>query len=629
MSEERSSLGAQLILRSHPHTRPRSELTPRRIRNHDDPCCSRCGRRSTDPAYFPPLGPPGWFTRFGQLYLVSIWNFLSTGARLLPVDPELFRHLIPGLIFWLPTLALLTMGFETPKDEGQVWATVIFAATPPVGWLIYQNFRALWLGWPAYGYENAPFVRVLRQNLRFRWDPAMQRVLVDFRRISERLGVRKFEFEQFLRCFHWRSFAKYQRPITRRHQPSLGDRAIADMGTLSLEPLADLLLFDDSSFDYARTISTVRYAYMTAAFALANGLIFAASLWFVLGTTRHGGTASFTQALRDVIHLGLRNGFSGSERVGLAMLAALIVLSLALATHRFRLATAEYFGRTTLITVMKSDLGLASDHDLEPKLPPELQQALGHIGGEGIAAFDLDGTLTDGDIGEAVFARLLLDGAFGPHPDFDYAAYEKLKAHDEGQAYRQVVKAMAGCSPNRIRDTTERVLCNENEWLEIEGFRVLIPRPRPAFQQLLHRLWVDRYRCLIVTASNAWSAEVVAWKFFGIERENVFGVRTRVKSRILGGRLTDQIVEPAPIGGGKAIILQALLGKTSLDLAAGNSFADGAMMSLVRSGGVVVWVGDVSDANVVARSHLQEGVHSICLDSTSGGRVSSCDGFEG
>ncbi len=531
------------------------------------------------------------------------------------MDPELFRHLVPGLIFWLPTLALVAIGFETPRDEGLTWATVVFAATPPVGWLIYQNFRALWLGWPNHGYENAPFIQLLRRNLRFRWHPPQQYVLVDFRRVSERLGVRKFEVEQFLRCFHWRSFARLRRPIRRRQHPPESGHGIVGKGTLSLEPLADLLLFDDPSFDYARTISTVRYAYMTAAFALVNGLIFGASLWVLLGSARHGGAVSFTAALRDVIHQGLQKGLAKSERAGLGILTVWVLLSLALAAYRFRLASAEYFGRTTLITVTKSDLGVVSIDDLESRLPPTLQHALAHLGSDGIAAFDLDGTLIEGDIGEAVFARLLLDGALGPQPAFNYAEYEKLKSQDEGQAYRRIVAAMAGCTERQIRKTTESLFRRSEEWLEVDGFRVPVPRPRPALQKLLQVLWARRYRCLILTASNQWSAEVVAWRFFGIDQGDVLGVRTHVISGIPSGRLTDQILEPAPVGPGKAVLLQALLGEATLDLAAGNSPADGPMMSLVRPGGVVVWAGDVSDGNLVAQSNLQDGVHSIHLDS--------------
>jgi phosphoserine phosphatase len=535
------------------------------------------------------------------------------------MDPELFRHLIPGLIFWLPTLALVTLGFETPKDEGQTWATVVFAATPPVGWLMYQNFRALWLGWPGYGYENAPFIQVLRQNLRFRWDPAKKYVLVDFGRVAERLGVRRFEFDQFLRCFHWRSFAKSTRSNRRRNRASFRKGETVSNESLSLEPLADLLLFDDSSFDYARTISTVRYAYMTAAFALANGLIFSASLWCVLGTARRGGAVSVTEAVREVIRLGFQKGFSEGERAGLGMLAIWVVLSLALATYRFRLATAEYFGRTTLITVMKSDLGVVKHSDLESKLAPELQQALMHLGDDGVAAFDLDGTLIEGDIGEAVFARLLLDHAFGPRPAFNYTEYEKLKVHDEEQAYRRVVTAMAGFTEARIRETTERLLRSSGDSFAVEGFQIPIPRPKLAFQQLLQLLWARRYRCLILTASNQWSAEIVAWNFFGINRADVFGVRTLVTSAFWRRdvRLTDQIVEPVTIGAGKAILLNSLLGGAMLDLAAGNSHADGSMLALVKPAGVVVWAGDVRKGKLTALSHLQPGVHSFYLDPTA------------
>jgi len=73
-----------------------------------------------------------------------------------------------------------------------------------------------------------------------------------------------------------------------------------------------------------------------------------------------------------------------------------------------------------------------------------------------IAVFDLDNTLLIGDIGDAVFAQLLLD-KMPIH--FSWRAYRDLiKAKRKREAYERVVTAMAGMPVDALIETTRRVL---------------------------------------------------------------------------------------------------------------------------------------------------------------------------
>ena len=71
-----------------------------------------------------------------------------------------------------------------------------------------------------------------------------------------------------------------------------------------------------------------------------------------------------------------------------------------------------------------------------------------------VAVFDLDGTLLEGDIGEAVFAHLIVSG----HPlRVTWREYQQQLFTHRSKAYRSVVQAMAGLDIETIVEATKAV----------------------------------------------------------------------------------------------------------------------------------------------------------------------------
>ncbi len=90
-----------------------------------------------------------------------------------------------------------------------------------------------------------------------------------------------------------------------------------------------------------------------------------------------------------------------------------------------------------------------------------------------IAAFDLDGTLLIGDIGDAVFAHLVLE-----HQSLKltWAEYQRLLHTHRSQAYRAVVEAMAGLEIETIIQATSAVMNLRRDYLLVGSDRVRAPK---------------------------------------------------------------------------------------------------------------------------------------------------------
>ncbi len=201
------------------------------------------------------------------------------------------------------------------------------------------------------------------------------------------------------------------------------------------------------------------------------------------------------------------------------------------------------------------------------------------------AVFDLDNTLLVGDIGEAVFARLLLD----KEPvHMSWTEYRRLVAKDPARAYRDLVDAMRGLEVETVIRTTLRVMtATVREW-SLEGALVTIPRPHPVMRALISLLENRGYSIHVVTASNQTSARVACSEWFGIPDERVHGIRSVLEE----SRFTDRILTPVPIGEGKRDVFRTFVGTDDPIIAGGDSLMDVPLLSMVRPGGLILWMGE-------------------------------------
>ncbi len=201
-----------------------------------------------------------------------------------------------------------------------------------------------------------------------------------------------------------------------------------------------------------------------------------------------------------------------------------------------------------------------------------------------IALFDLDNTLLIGDIGEAVFARLLTDGA---SLKCTWKEYQAFLRYDISAAYRLVVESMAGLTVRDVEDATRKILKNPAAFIKAGFEHVPVPKPHPGMKQLIVLLRKLRYSIYVLSASNQISVRIAAEEFFGIPPECSFGIETKITN----GFLSATLVRPFPIAAGKAEVYHKYIGTVPPLVTATDSVVDVPMLGLTDSKGLSLWVG--------------------------------------
>lgn len=222
-----------------------------------------------------------------------------------------------------------------------------------------------------------------------------------------------------------------------------------------------------------------------------------------------------------------------------------------------------------------------------------------------IAAFDLDGTLLMHDVGEAVLRLLIADGFLAPQAWDEYAA---LLARDRIAAYRRAVTLMQGLSPIVIEEATLDAIFEQ--YTPRRGYlpRHVRPRVNTAMRSFVALLQDRGWDVIILSASNAISVRITASVLYGVSQHRAFGVDVEYDNNLL----TDRIVEPAPIGEGKAQVYRSVFGNQAPMLTAGDSLLDLPLLGLTDSVGLALWLGD--PAALSSKPDAQRGIpSSICM----------------
>ncbi|HTY37629.1 MAG TPA: HAD family hydrolase [Bacteroidota bacterium] len=210
-----------------------------------------------------------------------------------------------------------------------------------------------------------------------------------------------------------------------------------------------------------------------------------------------------------------------------------------------------------------------------------------------IAAFDLDGTLLEGDIGEAVFGFLLNERLT---VGLSWEQYQHMLGVHKSMAYKAVVSSMAGAHKEDIAGATSAVMNCESEFIRHGSARIRVPRPRPILKKFLALLRQHRFRILVLSASNHFSVQQVTRVWFDIPASDAFGIQ----SRLVDNRLTTDFISPLPIGPGKAVLLRSQIGESEPLITGSDSALDLPLLRLTHPYGFSIWVGnDRSDFDVV------------------------------
>jgi phosphoserine phosphatase len=185
----------------------------------------------------------------------------------------------------------------------------------------------------------------------------------------------------------------------------------------------------------------------------------------------------------------------------------------------------------------------------------------------GIAVFDCDGTLWNGDAGGGFMHWSIEQGLVSRSTsdwiDARYRAYLAGKTSEE-QICGEVVQIYAGLRDQELRAAAARYVSEFVEKLVFPEMAALVAS--------LHRAGTEIWA---VSSTNKWVI-VEGVRAFGIPEERVLAVELRVA----GGLITSEIMD-VPSGEGKAAAL-ARVGLPHPDAVFGNSIHDLAMLKMAR-----------------------------------------------
>ena len=201
-----------------------------------------------------------------------------------------------------------------------------------------------------------------------------------------------------------------------------------------------------------------------------------------------------------------------------------------------------------------------------------------------IALFDLDNTLLIGDIGEAVFVRLLADGAPLKRT---WEEYQSFLSCDVTAAYRLAVESMAGLAVRDVEEATLKTLIDTSPFIKAGNACVQVPRPHPSLKKFVLLLQKLKYHIYVISASNQISVRIAAEVFFGISPECSFGIESKTVNKCL----TATIVKPFPISSGKVDVYHKYISTLSPLITATDSGIDAPMLGLTDPIGLSLWLG--------------------------------------
>lgn len=181
-----------------------------------------------------------------------------------------------------------------------------------------------------------------------------------------------------------------------------------------------------------------------------------------------------------------------------------------------------------------------------------------------IAAFDIDGTIWDGDIAERFFEYQVLHRLLPNLPRDPWAHYYNLVAEDEEKGFMWLAQTNAGFPVETVR-----------KWAK-EAFMANL-HSMPFFedqQKLITRLLQKNFNVYFISGSPLWAIEPIV-EYLGGKTIHALGMSTRVEN----GIITAEPVFPLTWKAGKIeALLKATNGKNP-NLAAGNTMGDFALIN--------------------------------------------------
>jgi phosphoserine phosphatase len=495
------------------------------------------------------------------------------------MDHQSFRFYIPGIVFLIPIyivvcyITIYNFGDSNIREFVLIGGITTFPAIAlPIGWWIFNAYRVWWI-MLTKGYENKDFVKLIRKDTKPFYCPLTDSILIDFSDIGDIKSWIKIDIELFRKTFcPFTSKIKFKEEIkTTGIHPKF------------TEPLSDFILWKDSGYDYARSISTVRYGLESSVFAILLGGLYALGLRYIWLFQLDQKNDKFVFVFWIVF---------------LILLTVVLIATLVI---RWKDAGREYDARLILTTLTSMDSNYFDTKYFSDNIPTEITKKIEKLDlhGKPYAAFDLDNTLLIDDIGDAVFAALIKNKLIN---DFTWKDYQSLIDKDRGAAYKKVIEVMNGLEIKRLKEITYEVLNSKETHIVIDGKNVPIPKPNLIMQSLVSLLITKGIDVYILTASNKISAEIICWKYFGIPASNVLGAEVSIDK-------TQRIIytpKEIPYGVGKVNTLKERF-RTRPVITAGDGQWDKLLLNYTALEGIRMWLGiDENEFNEIKNKSYQD-----------------------
>ncbi|MFA7625610.1 MAG: HAD family hydrolase [Candidatus Kapaibacterium sp.] len=211
---------------------------------------------------------------------------------------------------------------------------------------------------------------------------------------------------------------------------------------------------------------------------------------------------------------------------------------------------------------------------------------------EKIAVFDLDGTLIEGDIGDAIFCFLISSGySF----DFKWSNYQDMLAvKNYRNAYIDIVTTMKGMDVKTIVWAASALLKSNSNYFDFEEdgikYSMQIPKPIPEMQYLLTYLKLSKWKISVISASSHIAVRTVCDKLFKLKPDYIRGIKTELEvSDEYIDLFTDRISGTVTYREGKAVNFRELFGNDAKPIiTAGDSHGDIELLNLTPDNGLVL-----------------------------------------
>ncbi len=258
---------------------------------------------------------------------------------------------------------------------------------------------------------------------------------------------------------------------------------------------------------------------------------------------------------------------------------------------------------------------------IREKLRPQLAECLLSIeqksipNEQKIAAFDLDGTLINGDIGESTFCYLK---SIGHEFDLTWSEYtDLLESGEKTLAYSKIITTMKGLLVKVVSNASRRLMTSQSDMIYFtennKEHSYLIPKQIIDMHNLIVYLKISGWKVAVISASNHISVRAVCQELFKLKPDYIRGIRTEIEvNNNSEDFFTDVIKGHITYKEGKANVFRELFGQDAIPLlTAGDTEGDVELLNLTSPDGFAILCDNSSNSTSVLKQLIQSHIRTV------------------